>query len=86
MAAEEVETLRAKLSEAELELQEAQHSRTHTRDRLVRIESQLAAAQGAAFASERAAEQLRQAQERMRDALAPLEEDDENGTGGPDAA
>jgi hypothetical protein len=39
---------------------------------MARLEGRLADAQGAAFASERAAEQLRMAQERMRDALLPL--------------
>jgi hypothetical protein len=41
---------------------------------MARVEAKLAAAQGAAFASERAAEQLRMAQERMREALAPLDD------------
>ncbi len=45
------------------------------------MEGRLADAQGAAFASERAAEQLRMAQERMRDALTPLDEDDEDSSG-----
>ena len=71
MQAEEVETLREKLADAELALDEAQQSHSQTRDRLARLEERLASAQGAAFASERAAEQLRQAQERMREALAP---------------
>ena len=42
-----------------------------------RVEGRLSEAQGAAFASERAAEQLRMAQERMREALRPLDEDDD---------
>ena len=42
-----------------------------------RVEGRLAEAQGAAFASERAAEQLHMAQERMREALRPLDEDDD---------
>jgi hypothetical protein len=45
------------------------------------VEGRLADAQGAAFASERAAEQLRMAQERMRAALTPLDEDDEDSSG-----
>jgi hypothetical protein len=51
-------------------------SHEQTRKRVERVEGQLAAAQGAAFASERAAEQLRVAQERMRDALGPIEDDE----------
>ena len=42
--------------------------------------------EGAAFASERAAEQLRQAQERMRDALLPPDVDDETDPAGPGAS
>ena len=45
-----------------------------------RVEGRLSEAQGAAFASERAAEQLRMAQERMREALRPLDEDEDPDT------
>ena len=43
---------------------------------MARVEGRLSEAQGAAFVSERAAEQLRMAQERMREALRPLDEDE----------
>ena len=77
LEAQDLEALRAKLEDAELVLQEAHQSHAQTRERVDRLEAQLSAAQGAAFASERAADQLRQAQERMRDALAPLDEADD---------
>jgi chromosome segregation ATPase len=71
----ELEQLRQKLTDAELALDEAKQSQSQTRKRVERVEAQLSAAQGAAFASERAAEQLRMAQERMREALAPVEDE-----------
>ena len=54
MEAEEVAFLRTKLADAELAIKEAKEGQEQTRDRLGRLEAQLAAAQGAAFASERA--------------------------------
>jgi predicted nucleic acid-binding Zn-ribbon protein len=76
MEAQELESLRTKLADAELALEEAKQSQAQSRDRLDRLEAQLATAQGAAFASERAAEQLRMAQERMREALSPMDDED----------
>ena len=81
LEAQELVALRAKLSDAELALRESEQAHEQTRKRLGRVEGRLADAQGAAFASERAAEQLRMAQERMRDALTPLDEDDEDSSG-----
>ena len=80
MTAEEVGALRARLSDAELALKEAEQSQEQMRARLDRLEAQLAAAQGAAFASGRAAEQLRMAQERMRDALLPPDGEEKAGS------
>jgi hypothetical protein len=76
LEAQELDVLRAKLSDAELAFQESEQAHDQTRKRTGRVEGRLADAQGAAFASERAAEQLRMAQERMRDALSPLDEDE----------
>jgi hypothetical protein len=75
LEAQELDALRAKLSDAELALKESEQAHEQTRTRMERVEGRLSEAQGAAFASERAAEQLRMAQERMRDALCPPDDD-----------
>ena len=76
LEAQELDSLRAKLEDAELALRESDQAHEQTRQRMERVENRLSDAQGAAFASERAAEQLRIAQERMREALRPLDEDE----------
>ena len=72
MAAGEVDRLRTKLTDAELALREARHSQEQTHLRLERLEAQLTAAEGVALASE----QLRMAQQRMREAATPEDGED----------